>query len=64
MQRLLPAIRTFSAPYQLLSRSTPSIVFIRTMADDHVGLHKDPITGEMISKTYVRSSTLFAIDID
>ena len=34
------------------------------MADDHAGLHKDPVTGEMISKKYVPSSTFFVIDID
>lgn len=35
------------------------------MADEHAGLHKDLVTGELVSKTYVRSrilSPLISID--
>ena len=31
----------------------------RTMATDHTGTHKDPVTGEMISKQWAFTNTLY-----
>lgn len=54
LKLLLPArIPTrYPFPYR---KSICASYRIRTMATEHAGTHKDPVTGEMISKTYVFS---------
>lgn len=47
----LPGLRRF--PHSSLHRPRPLPSPLRTMSTEAAGTHKDPITGELISKTYV-----------
>lgn len=55
--RLLLTHRSSARNLLLYKKNVYNPHRVRTMATEHAGTHKDPITGEMISKTYASVSS-------